>query len=236
MATTTQGWNVLANAYFLNYEKAVYPSASNIYYNTFNFVVDHQYLKNTKNTSTPVYTETITFSTNSASSLFTNMVYNFNVTPPTNNSSALPFFKITLNRTGTPSKSIVCPVHDDFTSLVYSYINKTDSEQLFNNTFVNWHIVVICSLDVCIIVALFKDMSKQINKIFMTQTYLKDGNPIYVQYLGNSSGQLLKTTGATTDVTTSALMVNHYNNFTNVCPNTVVPNLAMVAKNLGYVV
>lgn len=230
MANNQVGWNVLANVYFMNYEQSIYPSGSNVYYNTFNFVVDHQYLKTQYNMTSPLYSETITFNTTSSTSLFTSLVYKFNVTPPTNNSIPIPFFSISLNGNGIGSQPITCDVHQDFTNIIYKYINTTDNT-LFANNFINWHIVVICSLDMVIILALFRDLSAGTNLCFMTQTSLRNGTPIYIQYLGNSSGQLLDSTNM---VTTSQLMTNHYSNFNNVCQNTAVPNLALVAKYLGY--
>ena len=230
--------NIMGNAYFINYEKAVYPISAtttdkNIYYNTINFLVDHNYLKTQKAKAQPIYTETITFVNNdsTATNMSTSLVYKFNVQPPA--SGDVPFFQLSINHPGSSSTQIVCKVHDDFTKLMYNYINKTDDSSLFTNNYINWHIVVVYSLDLVIILAMFRDYTTGQNEFYMTQKQIIDATPVYIQYKGDNKGALLDSSG---NVASSILLNNHYKYFTHVLPNTIVPNLALVAKNLGYTI
>lgn len=227
-------WNILANAYFMNQESKVY-LGGNQYYNTFNFVVDHNYLKSQKAALTPIYEETITFNTKDTNpALCTNLKYKFNITPPTNNAFVVPFFKVSLNRSGSSSQPIDVSVHSDFTDLIYSYIKKTDATELFSNSYISWHIVVVCTLDLVIVLAMFRDFTNDTTQFFMTQQAIADGGiSAYVQYMGNAEGNVLDAQ-TTPKPVNSPILNNHYQYFNNVCPNTVVPNLALVAKNLGY--
>ena len=233
-ATPTKSKNMMGNAYFINYENAVYPVTSGnnaVYYNTMNFLVDHNYLKSQHAKAQPVYTETITFvnTDNTATYLCTSLVYKFNVVPPA--SGNIPFFQLVINHPGSSSTQIVCDVHTDFTKLMYENISKTGSSSLFSNNYINWHIAVVCSLDLVIILAMFRDYTTGESKFFMTQKQIIDGNPVYIQYKGNNAGSIIDSSG---NVASSVLLNNHYKYFTHVIPNTVVPNLALVAKNLGY--
>lgn len=235
--TNTKVWNILATIYFLNYENKVY-LGGNQYYNTFNFVVDHNYLKQRNSESTRTFTETITFNTHATNpSLLTNLIYNFNVTPSLIGSTTIrPFFKVTLNHSGSSSSSITIPVHADFTDLINTYLKyqPTDPKHLFNNNYISWHIAVVCTLDLIIILAMFRDFTTGQVKFFMTQQQISDsGVIVYLQYLGNSEGKILDSQSIPKPVNL-LLLNNHYQYFNNVCPNTSVPNLAMVAKNLGY--
>ena len=226
--------NLLANIYFLNHESRVY-LGGNQYFNTFNFVVDHNYLKSQKSALTPIYEETITFNTKDSNpALCTNLKYKFNITPPTNNAFEVPFFKVSLNHSGSSSQSMDIQVHSDFTNLIYSYIKKTDNKELFSNSYISWHIVVVCSLDLVIILAMFRDFTNNTTQFFMTQQAITDGGvSAYIQYMGDVDGKILDAQ-TTPKPVNSPLLNNHYQYFNNVCPNTVVPNLALVAKNLGY--
>ena len=107
-------------------------------------------------------------------------------------------------------------VHTDFSSIPFS------SSSMY-------HIIVTYSVDLLTIVTFHRDLSLNYNttQVTMTQKAMGGVSPIYLQYpiyQAAVTGSAALTTDMKKDLTGYAAM----------CPQTVIPNYAAVAKQLGY--
>jgi hypothetical protein len=225
-------WNIMANIYYLNYEQPSYSAAATSNYNTLSFIVDNQYVSNTYNSDIAT-SSTITLQNANIAKLCSSIKYTFDFTNYTNNN--FNFFTLQISYAGANSGTQMSfPVHRDFSELISNYMKNASSKDKFlANTDIGYHIVTIYSLDLIIILSLLKDFTTNKTYMFYTQNQVaNNGSPIYMQYVGDPYGRIKDNSAQ--GFTNDGVMNNHYKKFSNMCPNSGIPNLAIVAKSLGY--
>lgn len=224
-------WNILSTIYYLNFEDTVYPLVDDTTYNTFNIIIDNVIVNAIKSSTNPLTTSTISLLNSAATTnICSSMTYTFNLNPLTG--TVPTFFQVTLNRESSSTTPTVANVHPDFSAVIYTYMR---NNELYQNPLLIYDICVTCTMDLVIIVAMIRDLNTGKSLFFMTQTPLTDsGVPYYVQFQGDKQGRIYKDSSKT--IADDQLVKNHYNKFMGICPNTIVPNFAMLAKNLGYVI
>ena len=133
-------------------------------------------------------------------------------------------------QTSTTTNQIV-NVHTDFSNRLKGYLQQ-NPPNLYNNPKLFYHIVVTCTLDMVIVVAMLRDLDTNQTYFYMTQTSLNSANsPNYIQFQGDANGHV---NVASTSTAPQKILNNHYKYFDAACPMTSVPNFSILAKNLGY--
>ena len=190
--------------YYLNYEEPsdlfeVYDS--NITYNTFSLCLSKSYLISN-------FKSLYTFNPTAAAN--TNVCRNMNLNWST---SAKDVFYVTISTSSSDgSASNKYPVHKSFSTLV---------NQATSDSSTIYHVMVTYTMDLLIIVSLFKDLTSGNQSHFSVVQYpVRDSNvPVYMQYnatnLSSASSSLPKDMVA-------------------MVPLTSIPNFAATAKRLGY--
>jgi len=229
---SNSNWNILSTVYFMNYEEPVYPLNDDSTFNTMSFVLDSALVNSIKSMTTPLTQSTITLiNTTTAGNLCNSITYTINLSP-TAGDPAPVFFQLAMNVAVPNSTPTQCKVHADFSTIMYNFLN---TGSLFNNTLVVYHICVTCTMDLVVIVAMVRDLSQGTTLFFITQTPLtNNGTPYYVQFQGDKAGKAYQDYNNT--IANDQILQNHYNKFQTIAPNTAVPNFAMLAKNLGYII
>jgi hypothetical protein len=173
-------------------------------YNVMSVVFDNDMLATTPST-------TVTLTRNATSlPTVTSITFAFSKTART--------FTATINAS-TSGQAIVCSVHPDFTKQLSDYASSTNK--------VTFHIIVTYTLDVVTITGLIRTTQspnllnprKNNSMFFVTRTNVKSvagSTPIYLQYVRENVTPLLN---------------SKYN---NICPMSSIPNMAQIAKQLGY--
>ena len=229
----TKNWNVLGNAYFFNYEGPSFSNSTSTEtsYNTFNMIFDNQSISDyfsTNNSILPNPSNPITFKNNSISTVCTSLSYAFDYSQF--NATDFTFFTVKVSYPGTSSAPIALKVHEDFSKKIAEYIkaNGSSMSQFLKLPYITFHIVVVYTLDLMIILSMLKDYNTNMTFTYMKQYPVQNAStPIFMQYLGDKHGKIS---------TQDKFLKNHYTQFTNMCPNTSIPNLAVIAKALGYYV
>ena len=211
-ATTNQTLTTIAK------NGPVYPT---IYY--FNYIEPADYFTPTNSTLLKFNTLTLVFD---QTYLLSKMTTDLSVTMPTDAiTNTCPQLSYSWNNTSHVFKVDVhsslgtmdtLTVHSDFSSIPFS------SSSMY-------HIVVTYSVDLLTIVTFHRDLSLHYNttQVTMTQKAMGGVSPIYLQYpiyQAAVTGSAALTTDMKKDLTGYAAM----------CPQTVIPNYAAVAKQLGY--
>jgi len=224
-------WNILSTVYYMNYESPSFPLISNRYYNTLSFVVDYNQINSIVANNSPAppnYTETISLINDTTDLVdLTNIISSVNVMI---NLTESPNFMTLTFQTSTTTKQIV-NVHTDFSNRLNGYLQQ-NPPNLYNNPKLFYHIVVTCTLDMVIVVAMLRDLDTNQTYFYMTQTSLNSANsPNYIQFQGDANGHV---NVASTSTAPQKILNNHYKYFDAACPMTSVPNFSILAKNLGY--
>lgn len=215
-------WNLMSTIYYFNYENAVVTSDNQIV-NTFNLIFDKKYIKtlfvNDVKDATVDVAITSTTTSSPTLSYLSGISFKFNFDPDAN----FPFMRTLVNYGSATSAPIIYDCDPQFSHRVYDLIRNEDmisNDKMF-------HVVVTCTLDRIKIVTFYKEILNGINEFQIMSSPMKNTeNPIFVQY--NLS---------TLKSTINNPLLDHYKtNYIYMCPYSVIPNYALIAKRLGYII
>jgi len=190
------------------------PTYATIYY--FNYEEPADYFTQAMYDSLTVNTLTLVFDQKYLVTLTTAtpLVVTFNTSTSTNYCRSMTFtwsekkLKIFLTTSVSNGAGFTTNTHLDFTSKLS---NISDASAIY-------HIIVTYTVDLLIITTFVKDLLTGSSKTYVTMQQLAvtdNGSPVYLQYNYKNTN-------------------TNYTGNASVCPQTAIPNMALVAKQLGY--
>lgn len=215
-------WNIMSTIYYLNYENSIVVNETETV-NTFNIVFDKKYVSTLLNNDAKDKTIDIAITPNSTDfstiSYVSGISFKFNFDEKLNS----PFLKILLNYGTSSSPSKIFECNKTFSNRVYELIKRNE----LNSNDKMFHVIVTCTLDKIKMLTLYKEVLNNIYEFQIMSSSLKNSEtPVFVQYNLKDLKSIANNT-----------LLDHYKTqYTNLCPYTAIPNYALLAKRLGYVI